>query len=75
MDWGAVAAMITATAGSATVIGALYRWSRAQGRADALADQAKATITAKDVEIHELEDENRKLWGVLESLTAPKEGR
>lgn len=82
MDWGGIAAVIVALGGGGTVT-ALYKWAKAQGRADVLAEQAVATIAAKDAEIAELrrrladcEAETRRLWSLLETRReGPAPGR
>lgn len=74
MSGDLIIAAIVALGGTGTV-GALYRWARSQGRADALAEQARKTIEAKDAELAELEAENARLWAVLDSLTSPPEER
>ena len=64
MNWGDVALVLTAIGGPTTII-ALYKWAKAQGRAEYLQEQSKATITAKNAEIEELRAENVKLWALL----------
>jgi transposase-like protein len=76
MDATGLAALIGASvaAVSALIGGAasLYRFARAQAKADLLQEQSHATITAKDGEINELKAEvaevkaeNARLWSML----------
>ena len=74
MDFTGIAAVIVALGGGGT-LAALYRWAKAQGRADVLAEQAVETVKAKDAEIAsgqaslaECERENKRLWSLIESL-------
>ena len=64
MDTSQVVALISVIGGP-TTIGILYKWAKAQGRAEAVQEQSAATIKAKDQEIAELNAENTKLWDLL----------
>ena len=74
MSWETAIAILAAVGGPSTVV-ALYRWARAQGRADALAEQARETVKAKDEEIAELATENTRLWSLFDQFTRPPEAR
>ena len=68
MEWSDLATGITVIGGPAT-IAALYKWARAQGRAEAIQEQSAATILALTGEIAELKAENQRLW----SLVTPRQ--
>lgn len=75
MDWTAIiVAAVGGIGGPGTVV-ALYRWAKAQGRADILAEQAIETVKAKDEEVAEeragrleCEAENERLWSIIATL-------
>ena len=68
MEWNDLETVITAIGGPAAVV-ALYKWVRAQGRAEAMQEQSAATILALTGEIAELKAENQRLW----SLVTPRQ--
>lgn len=75
MDLTGIAALITALiAAITTAAGAVFaawRWAVAQGKKDALAEQVQKTLTAKDAEIAELNEDKRQLEAWVEALTRP----
>lgn len=79
MDWTAIVVAAVGGLGGPGAIVALYRWAKAQGRADILAEQAVETVKAKDEEIaeersarEECQSENKRLWKLIATLQ--KEG-
>lgn len=74
MDWDTAIRVLGALGGTGG-LAALYRWVKAQGKAEAVAEQAARTITAKDAEIRELKTEIAQLESWIEALTRPQEGR
>lgn len=64
MDANNITILLTAIGGPTTIV-ALYKWAKAQGRAEAVQEQSAATIMAKDKEIAELNAENTRLWDLL----------
>ena len=64
MDANNIAILLTAIGGPTTIV-SLYKWAKAQGRAEAVQEQSAATIIAKDKEIAELNAENTRLWDLL----------
>ena len=64
MDVNNIAILLTAIGGPTTIV-SLYKWAKAQGRAEAVQEQSAATIMAKDKEIAELNAENTRLWDLL----------
>ena len=72
MDWDTVLRILPAVGGPTTLV-ALYKWAKAQGKAEALAEKMKETLVAKDAEITELKAENASLWSLVNGLTVPQE--
>ncbi len=76
IPWEGLAALITAisSTGGIAALWKLYQArvaaAVAQGRKDLLAEQAQATIVAVTEELDDVKSENRRLWGLLEGLTA-----
>ena len=66
MEWNDLATVFAVIGGPATVA-ALYKWARAQGRAEAIQEQSAATILALTGEITELKAENQRLWSLVTS--------
>ena len=64
----AIILIIGAIGGPAT-FATLYKWAKAQGRAEALQEQSEKTIKALMVENGELKAENTRL---LDALTRPQ---
>jgi hypothetical protein len=75
VDWTAILIAAVGGLGGPGAVVALYKWAKAQGRADVLAEQAVDTVKAKDEEIageraakEECQVENRRLWALVETL-------
>lgn len=74
MDANNIAILLTAIGGPTTIV-ALYKWAKAQGRAEEIQVQSAATILAlknEKAELKkELDDEKRGNQILLEALTRP----
>ena len=70
MDLDAVLKLLGAVGGPTSIV-ALYRWAVAQGKKQALAEQAEKTLAAKDAEIAALHAEVEQLEGWVDALTRP----
>lgn len=70
MDLDSVLKLLGAIGGPAT-LAALWRYAVAQGKRQALAEQAEKTLAAKDSEIAALKAEVQQLEGWLDGLTRP----